>query len=223
MKRALFVGGCGASYHRLEASEGPVTRALAAAGYLVDVSGVQHPDGGDGYTGDYSALLADNLAQYDVVVLHTTGRETRGGSVKDLLAFVREGKGLVGIHCATDSFTDNEEYVKAIGGKFRTHPPGLIPVHVEIVDHEHPVTSGVSDFDVTDELYLFSDYDPGNVHLLAKTNSYEPEQEVPIAWTREEGKGRIFYVSLGHDPGAMLTESFQTLLGRGADWAIGAL
>ncbi|HEY3328626.1 MAG TPA: ThuA domain-containing protein [Capsulimonadaceae bacterium] len=222
MKRALFVGGCSAPYHRLEGAEGPVTQALQAAGFTVDVTGVRHPDGGDDFVGDYSALNSDTLSGYDVLVVHTTGTETRGGSVDAVLEFVRSGKALVGIHCATDSFTDNPEYVAAIGGKFRTHPPGLVPMRVDIVDSAHPIMAGIEPFDIADELYLFNDYDPSRVHLLAETNSFAGEANVPIAWTRDEGQGRIFYLSLGHDPGAMASEPFQKLLGQGANWAIRA-
>ena len=219
--RILFVGGCPAPYHRLEEAEPPVRAALKAVGATVEVTGIRHPDGGEAFTGDYSALNADNLALYDAVVLFTTGEEN-GADIAALLDFVRQGHALIGIHCATDSFTHNADYIRAIGGKFRTHPAPL-DVAVEFVDPNHPIVAGLSSFTVKDELYLFADYDPTNVHLLAQTRSYtgESSDPIPVCWTRNEGAGRIFYLSLGHFPSAMESEGWQSLFRNGVRWAIG--
>ncbi|MFX6326674.1 ThuA domain-containing protein, partial [Acinetobacter baumannii] len=74
-----------------------------------------------------------------------------------------------------------------------------------IVDAEHPITQGLGTFTVHDELYLFSDYDPARVHLLAQTESFDDNNSgpIPIAWTREQGAGRVFYISLGHNPSTL--------------------
>ena len=220
MPKALFVGGCDAPYHRLEPAEAPVRAVLERAGLDVDVSGIYHPDG-DAPVGDYRALSADGLTGYDAVVLFTTGKG-HGEDIPALLDFVRGGRALIGIHCATDSFTDDPAYVAAIGGKFRHHPAQL-DVAVEFVDPPHPITRGLEPFTVHDELYLFSDYDPARVRLLAETRSYDDNGPIPVCWVREEGQGRVFYLSLGHNPEVMADPHWQTLFERGARWAIGTL
>ncbi|MDR3692226.1 MAG: ThuA domain-containing protein [Fimbriimonas sp.] len=216
--RVLFVGGCPAPFHRLEPAEPFVRAAAEVAGFHLDVSGVFHPDGSEAHSGDYSSLNAETLAGYDGVILFTTGNE-QGADIAALLEFVRSGKALIGIHCATDSFTSNKEFIAAIGGKFRTHPAPL-DVAVEFVDALHPITKGLAPFTVLDELYLFSDYDPARVHLLAETNSYSGEAHVPVCWTRDEGEGRVFYLSLGHMPEAMASPGWQSLFQRGVRWAL---
>ena len=220
MPKALFVGGCDAPYHRLEPAEAPVREALTRAGLDVDVSGIYHP-GGDALVGDYRALSADNLSGYDAVVLFTTGKG-QGADIPALLDFVRGGRALIGIHCATDSFTDDTAYVAAMGGKFRHHPAQL-DVAVEFVGPPHPITEGLAPFTVYDELYLFSDYDPARVRLLGETRSFDDNGPVPVCWVREEGQGRIFYLSLGHNPEVMADPHWQTLFERGVRWAIGTL
>ena len=216
----LFVGGCPAPYHRLEGAEPPVRAALEAIGAEVDVAGIRHPDGSDRFTGDYTALNANNLSRYDAVVLFTTGEE-HGADIAALLDFVRQGRALIGIHCAADSFTHNAEYIAALGGKFRTHPAPL-DVAIEFVDPGHPILAGLSPFTVRDELYLFADYAPNNVHLLAQTRSYDAEgpAPIPVCWTRNEGEGRIFYLSLGHFPEAMESEGWQSLFQNGVLWSV---
>lgn len=220
MPKALFVGGCDAPYHRLEPAEAPVREALTRAGLSVDVSGIYHPDG-DAPVGDYRALSANTLPGYDAVVLFTTGRG-QGEDIPALLEFVRGGGSLIGIHCATNSFTDNAEFAAAMGGKFRHHPAQL-DVAVEFVGPPHPITEGLTPFMVHDELYLFSDYDPSRVRLLAQTRSYDDNGPVPVCWTREEGQGRVFYLSLGHNPEVMADPHWQELFTRGVRWAIRTL
>ena len=68
---ALYVGRCSAPYHRLEPTIAPVTSALEAIGLAVQVSGIYHKDGGDGWTGDYSIISESTLQSATVVVLFT--------------------------------------------------------------------------------------------------------------------------------------------------------
>lgn len=218
--KVLFVGGCTATYHLLEDAEPPVRRALEGLGLEVTVTGIYHPERGPRFVGDYTALNAQTLRGYDGLVLFTTGRG-QGEDVAAVVDYVRRGGALLGIHCAADSFTDDAAYIGLLGGKFRTHPAPL-EVALEFVDTEHPITKGLLPFTVHDELYLFSDYDPARVHLLAQTRSYTGEgtDPIPLCWTREEGDGRIFYLSLGHMPAAMAAPGWQALFARGVAWAL---
>jgi type 1 glutamine amidotransferase len=216
---ALFLGGCPASYHRLEPVETPVRNLLESLGLKVTVSGIHHPDGGDAYVGDYSALTAENLKPYHLVVLYTTGAERHGADVQALVDFVEAGNSLVGLHNAADSFTKDPAFIALLGGKFRTHPAPL-DITTEIVDRAHPITQGVNDFTLNDELYLFSDYDPARVHLLAQTRSYGDDGPIPIAWTREPGKGRVFYLSLGHRSETFANPDFLKFFKNGTEWAL---
>ncbi|MEI6432887.1 MAG: ThuA domain-containing protein [bacterium] len=218
--RVLFVGGCIHTFHLLEPAIPHVIHAMEAIGAETQVTGIFHQDGGSDYTGDYSALNAETLKEFDAVTLFTTGK-AMGADIDALLTFVRGGGALIGIHCAADSFTDNAEYIAAIGGKFRTHPAPL-EVEVEFTDTEHPITQGLKPFTVLDELYLYNDYHPERVHLLAQTRSYDGEgtDPIPVCWTRTEGEGRVFYLSLGHFPEAMASEGWQALFQRGVRWAL---
>ena len=73
-----------------------------------------------------------------------------------LADFVRGGKGLVALHFACGAFGDWPEYVNLIGrvwDKSKTHDP-LGPFRVHVVKKDHPITRGLEDFDITDELYF---------------------------------------------------------------------
>lgn len=217
--KALYVGGCTATYHMMEPSVPSVREVLDGLNIPMEATGILHPGGGESWTGDYSALTRETLSKVDLLVLYTTGHDQYGQDTAAIIDFVRSGGALVGIHNAADSFAYDPAFVALIGGKFRTHPAQL-DIATEFVDTEHPITRGLEPFTVLDELYLFADYDPSRVHLLAQTRSYDDDGPVPVCWTREEGLGRVFYVSLGHNAETQQDPKWRALFTRGVQWAL---
>ncbi|MGC8668899.1 MAG: ThuA domain-containing protein [Chthonomonadales bacterium] len=218
--RVVVVGGCPAPYHRFEPAIPLLRAALEELGLMPEFSGIYHPNGGDDFTGDYAAINEANLREAGGLVLYTTGAEEHGADVAAIARFVEQGGALIGIHNAADSFTQSPQYVRLLGGRFRTHPPQL-SITVEFTDPHHPVTTGLEPFTVYDELYLFADYDPSRVHLLAQTKSFDDGGPVPVCWVRHEGKGRVFYLSLGHNPQTLADSAWKRLFQRGVQWAMG--
>jgi len=163
---------------------------------------------------DLSVLEAGGLAPYDLIVFYYTIGEITAAQKNGLLEWVASGKGYVGIHSAGDSFRDCPEYRAMVGGWFVTHPH-YRKYQVSVVDPEHAITKGIDEFWVEDEQYIL-DYDP-RVHVLA--SALWKGTAMPCVWTKSWGAGRVFYVSLGHDPNACKNETFATLLERGALWA----
>lgn len=169
-------------------------------------------------TEDRDALKKENISGYDVFLDYTTGDTLQPDQLEGLLGFVSSGKGFVGLHCAADSFKDNAEYIEMVGGKFRTHPPTQ-PVSVAVDDPSHPITQGTEPFEIIDELYIL-DYAPGMHWLLSAV--WEGARQ-PVAWVKEHGRGRLFYLSLGHGPEAFNNPHFQNLVLKGLRWAAGRL
>jgi hypothetical protein len=96
---------------------------------------------------------------------------------------------------------------------------------VRITDPEHDITRGLDGFSVTSEQYYLH-VDPAN-HVLATTRfpvadgPHVPngEVEMPAAWTRRHGRGRVFYCSVGHDPDVLREPGPLELVVRGILWA----
>jgi type 1 glutamine amidotransferase len=179
-----------------------ITRTLEGAGFQATT------------TEDMSDLNPHTLAGYDGIFNYTTDRDITEEQWAALNGFVRGGGAYIGIHNATDTFENRTEALRLIGGHFVTHPPQL-DIPVEIVDAEHPVTQGVRPFTVFDELYIMEHW-PEDYHLLARTPA---EGGQPIAWVREEGQGRIFYLSPGHNAAIFDDPDYAKFLRRGAQWA----
>jgi len=159
-------------------------------------------------------VFTKDLKKYDVVVFHYTVGQITDAQKDGLLNFVASGKGFVGIHSAADSFRGSPDFRAFIGGHFVTHPR-YRDYQVSVLDDKHPITEGLDEFIVTDEQYI-TDYDPRNKVLataLYKGVAY------PVAWTKKWGKGKVFYLALGHDGNSCKNEKFKLMLNRGTVWA----
>lgn len=165
---------------------------------------------------DLALLESPCLERYPLCVFYTFGLSLTPTQEAALLRYVEHGHGLVGIHTAACVVPENRGYMELLGGTFRTHPPhGEFAVTVR--DREHPISAGVEDFTIADELYI-TDHAP-DLHVLA-TATHEGEEH-PQAWWRDYGAGRVFYLALGHDVVAVGNPGFLALAGQGMRWAAG--
>ncbi|MCX7818827.1 MAG: ThuA domain-containing protein [Kiritimatiellae bacterium] len=173
-------------------------------------------------------LKAGLEREFDVIVRYDMFRGTaeHARAVRDLVA---GGMGLVALHHAIGAHPDSMDHARLIGGKFllkaetidgRQLPKSTYShgeeVHVRIADRDHPITQGLDDFVIRDETYGGLWIAP-DVHVLLTTT--HPKASPAIAWVREEGRGRVVYVQLGHDEKAYDHPSFRTLVGRAILWA----
>lgn len=172
------------------------------------------------------------LARYDAVLFYTTGelplsREGRAA----LVASVAAGKGFVGIHCATDTFYEWPEYGALVGAYFDGHP-WHENVRVRVEDTTHPATRFLGpSFEITDEIYQFrAPYDRSKLRVLAsldvesidlaRDGVKRADRDFAVAWTRDHGKGRVFYTSLGHRPEVWSDPRYLAHLRGGIEWAM---
>ncbi len=171
-----------------------------------------------------SAFADPDLGKFDLIIpIYTMGRVAEAES-KNLCAVIESGVGLAGFHGGMgDSFRLNTDYQFMTGGQWVAHPGNIISYRVKIVDKTDPITLGLEDFNYQSEQY-YMHVDPGN-HLLA-TTTFSGEYcfwiagvEMPVAWKRMHGRGRVFYSSLGHLASEFRVHEMATLFRRGMLWA----
>lgn len=176
-------------------------------------------------TEDESFFQASRLNKFDAVfMLNTTGNclRPKDGSKEEqdrreeeykrnLVDFVTGGKGLIGIHSATDTYTAWKDYNRMMGGAFDGHPWNANSrVTIKNVAPDHPINAmfGGKGFEITDEIYQFRADTalPGERKYLLVLDNDKTDISIgkrkdrfyPISWISTFGKGRVFYCSLGH-------------------------
>jgi type 1 glutamine amidotransferase len=134
------------------------------------------------------------------------------------LKFFKDGKGMLALHCATICFDDWPEFYKILGARWEWEHSGHSPLQdnkMIIKSKENPITKGLSDFTIFDELYTYPKiYDSINPLIEAVWEDVAQ----PILWTRNYGRGRICYNALGHGVEAFENSTNRELLKRGALW-----
>jgi len=170
-----------------------------------------------------------SLDEYDVIVSNWTNfpaQERVWGEQTEeaFLDFVRAGKGFVLFHAASACFYSWPEYHQLIGGTWGENtdhgPPHRFAVSIE--DKQHPVTRGMKDFAIADELWHRMELQPSAQILCRAFSAVDKggtgEMEPVVIYT-DFGKGRCFNLVLGHDTGAMSNVNWRTLMLRGTEWA----
>jgi type 1 glutamine amidotransferase len=180
---------------------------------------------------DAAILETPAMAKYNLIIVNADRRDPEFMFTKSqqaaLLAWVKSGHGYVSIHGADNAAPDwIPEWREMLGGVF-THvglPDGKVKkgtYTVKITDTQHPITKGLADFVLKDELYYHMQMKP-DVTPLATT---EHEGATwPVAWTRMYGQGRVFHTPLGHrdfGPGKddpLQNANLKKLVLQGVEW-----
>ncbi|WP_154859096.1 ThuA domain-containing protein [Cyclobacterium xiamenense] len=163
------------------------------------------------YASEDASLINDkNLERYDVIILmSTTGTIFNAEEKAAFERFVQSGKGVVGVHSATDTEYEWPWYTKLIGGQFNHHPQQQT-ARMKVVNRDHPATYHLNDKWLrTDEWYEFKNFNESvNILVQLDETSYEVGERNgqkmgmgavhPISWYHEYDGGRVFYTGLGH-------------------------
>lgn len=128
------------------------------------------------YTTEDDAYITDkNLEGYDVIILmSTTGTIFNEEQKRSLEKFVQSGKGIVGIHSATDTEYDWPWFTKLIGAQFLNHPHQQT-LKLNVVNRNHPATYHLPESWVwSDEIYAFKNFNKDvNVLITADERTYD--------------------------------------------------
>jgi type 1 glutamine amidotransferase len=170
-----------------------------------------------------------DLSACDVVVLYDMPRTITDREKARFSSLFTRGTGLVVTHHALVSYQGWPDYERIIGGRWIDVPekggdPHLQPsgyqhgvdIPVVISDPSHPVTAGMANFTIHDEIYWDFHVGADVKPLLTTTH---PKSGNPIAWWRLEGASRVVYLQLGHGPSAYGDPNFRRLLANAIRWA----
>ena len=189
---------------------------------------------------DMNVFKPESLNQYDAICFNnTTQLKFEDPALrKSLMDFVKGGKGIIGVHAATDNFYDWPEAAEMMGGVFDGHPwnsSGTWRVMIE--DKNHPLTRAFAakDFSVKDEIYRTRQRNlRENSRVLLRLDMHDEatksaekvritDRDIPVSWIRTFEKGRVFYCSLGHNSEIYWTPAILQHYLDGIQYALGDL
>ncbi len=169
------------------------------------------------YATTVDSLNTENLKKFDAVLLFANHGKISPEQFSALNEFVESGHGFVPVHCASACFGSSPDFIKLVGGRFKSHKSGVF--RASIVLPNHPVMAGFSEFETWDETYVHADHNTqGRTILMERV---EGDLREPWTWVREQGKGRVFYTASGHDERTWNDLGFQKLLFNGIVWSVG--
>ncbi len=182
---------------------------------------VEHPNA-------QALFRSDAAKDYDVLVFYDMHQEITDEAKADLVARLKDGKGLVVLHHAIADYQKWPEYAKIIGARYyleKTMVDGVEKARsaykhgmhftLHVADPAHPVTRRVKDFEIHDETYKWFDV-AKDVHPLLTTE--EPESNHVVAWAKTYENARVVYIQSGHDHFAYENPSFRQVLKQAIDW-----
>jgi type 1 glutamine amidotransferase len=160
-----------------------------------------------------------------------------------LLAAIAGGKGFIGVHSAANAFNHYGEkdmgpnryfqegdkadpYILMLGGEFIKHDKEQ-DAPLVIGDAKFPGVSAIPpDFRLHEEWYTFKNFRSDLHVILAQDTSAIPQPSYqrpnyPMTWARMEGRGRVFYTSMGHRNDVWTNPVYQAILMGGIEWALG--
>lgn len=178
---------------------------------------------------DQDRLQSGITNDFDVLVFHDQSRFALSDEQKaNLEAMWAEGTPTVMLHHALIAHNDFTLFRNVYGTAFLVEPMKIdekeypastykhpTEVNFHFVNKEHPITAGLNDFTLTDEvfgnLWLADDND-----VLIETD--HPESSRPICWTRWYKKSPVFVMIQGHDGTAFGDTRYREIFYRGLDW-----
>lgn len=199
-------------------------------------------------TKDGGVFTPEQISRYDAFFFYTTGDLTTPGTDKTspmsakgkqaLLAAIRNGKGFIGTHSATDTFHSPgdrydprppaklDPYIEMIGAEFIRHGRQQ-KARMRVADPRFPGVSELGDgFELHEEWYALRSFQP-NLHVVlineteGMVDAVYQRPPFPATWARMHGKGRVFYTSMGHREDVWENAQFQAVLLGGVAWALG--
>jgi type 1 glutamine amidotransferase len=227
---------------------------------------------------DGTIFTPENIRAFDVFAFYTTGDLTQdsdkygtkkgpdgknvpdpekllykepgmpAGAKEAFLDAIKQGKGFVGFHCATDTFhspaygkgqgnllrdVDDvghdqfDPYIQMIGGEFSIHGAQQ-KATLKAVDPAFPGAAAFDNASFVEEWYSLKNFAPDLHVILAQdcTGMKGPMYQraaYPATWARMHGTGRVFYTSMGHREEVWQKPEFTALVVAALNWTSGRI
>jgi type 1 glutamine amidotransferase len=178
---------------------------------------------------DVRALLTTaHLSGVDAIFFANTTGDLGIPNLRAVLDWISAGHAFLGAHSASDTYHEAPDYIAMLGGEFETHG-AIAEADVKVENASHPSVAHLAPrFRITDELYRFTRFTRGDVQVLLSLDRNPDDgvgvggqpADLPLAWSRSYGSGRVFYTALGHREEVWQDPRFQQHLLEAIRWSL---
>jgi type 1 glutamine amidotransferase len=173
-------------------------------------------------------LTVASLQSVDAVVFANTTGNLGIPDVRAFLDWIAAGHGFAAMHSGSDTYHDEPSYLAMLGNEFRTHGDQT-EVNALVENTSHPAVSSLGErFRIFDEIYRFTRNNRGEVTMLLSLDQVPRDGlpdagqpgDLPLAWAKPHGSGRVFYTALGHREEVWQDSRFQQHVLGGLRWVL---
>jgi type 1 glutamine amidotransferase len=150
-------------------------------------------------------LTPAGLTGIDAVFFANTTGDLGIPDVQAFVDWVAGGKAFLGSHSASDTYHESPAFLAMLGGEFVTHG-SIVDAEVRVAEPSNPAVAHMAPaFRMSDEWYRFNLAGPARTVLLKfdrnpadGVGQSGAPTDLPLAWQKAHGSGRVFYTALGH-------------------------
>jgi type 1 glutamine amidotransferase len=173
-------------------------------------------------------LTPSALSGIDAIVFANTTGTLPVPDLGALLNWIGEGHGFAAMHSAADTYHDAPAYIDMLGNEFLTHGEHAM-VDARVENTAHPASSPLgARFRIFDEIYRFTRSNRGAVTMLLSLDRHPADglpgagepADLPLAWVKDHGQGRVFYTALGHREDVWQNVLYQQHILGGIRWIL---
>jgi type 1 glutamine amidotransferase len=173
-------------------------------------------------------IASPELNKYNVLIFYDMVDSISAAQQEAYIRLLKKGSNMIFLHHSLVSYQNWPEFIKILGGQYHTHQVVVngdtlkasyehdvnIPVKVE--NRKHPVTRGIPDFEIVDEVYGGVEILPQVKPLLSTTH---PKSMRYLAWVNRYGNSDVIYIQLGHGPSGYSNPNFRKLIQQAIEWS----
>lgn len=190
----------------------------------VNTTNIHHPE-------VLNVITTDSIQKFDAIVFYDMPEQVilTETQKQNFINFFNDGAPVIFLHHALLSYREWDEFPNIIGGRYFNKSPLIteqgdtlqsvyqhdVRYKVNIVDPKHPITLGMEDFEIQDEVYN-NYYVKDDVTLLLTTEHALSGHQ--IGWINTFGKSQIVFLLNGHNETAYRNKNFRQLLHRAIHW-----
>jgi type 1 glutamine amidotransferase len=176
-----------------------------------------------------NALIASpEVNKYDVLVFYDLFELITPEQKEAYIRLLKKGTAMIFLHHALVSYQNWPDFIKIVGAQYHTHPVLVngdslkanydhdVTIPVKVEDKNHPVTRGISDFEIVEEVYSDVEILPQVKPLLSTTH---PKSMRYLAWINHYANSDVIGIQLGHGPTAFSNPNFRKLIQQAIEWS----